>query len=287
MIRVLVLGADGMLGHALLNYISAMQFDIAGTVRKLDSGPYQGKFPIDEYKIFFGVNAERIEEIARVVKEFRPTVVVNCIGIIKQNSSASADSVVYLNSFLPHAIYNICRNNSANLIHISTDCVFDGSSGNYTVFNEPNAKDLYGKSKALGEVALEGCITLRTSIIGHEIFTKSSLLEWFLAQSSPISGYKRAIFSGVTTDELSKVILKIIERNVYQGRTYHVASSPISKFDLLSKINRIYGKHIEIREDYFYKCDRTLIGDKFNEDYDYSPLPWDEMIAEMYNRSLK
>jgi len=168
------------------------------------------------------------------------------------------------------------------MIHISTDCIFSGKRGNYTEADQSDAEDLYGRTKFLGEVSYTPhTITLRTSIIGRELRNRLGLMEWFLAQKGTIKGYRNAIFTGFTTDELSRIILNyVIPRTDLTG-IYQVSSNPISKYDLLMLANDAFEKNITITPDDEYKCDRSLDSTRFREATGYKPPSWPEMIAEL------
>jgi dTDP-4-dehydrorhamnose reductase len=214
----------------------------------------------------------------------RPVVVVNCIGIVKQAEAAKNPLVsIEVNSLFPHRLARLCCTKGIRLIHISTDCVFSGRKGNYTENDFSDAEDLYGRTKFLGEVSDEGCLTLRTSMIGRELETSHGLIEWFLSQGGKtVNGYKRSIFSGFTTNALADIIAKIITENRNLHGIWHVASEPISKFDLLTLVKQVYGLHIEIRPDDTVVVDRSLNADRFRQATNFVPPSWHDMIEQMY-----
>ena len=279
--KVLVLGADGMLGHRLLIDFNSMGLNVAGTVRKPNADSYVGKFPIENYQIFYDVDASYLTSVENVFREFQPDYVVNCIGYIKQRDSSQPALMIHLNAVFPHLLAEICERYMTKLFLMSTDCVFSGSRGNYNESDEPDARDMYGISKRLGEISSSQVMTLRTSIIGHELFGHESLLEWFLRQADAVYGFKRAIFSGFTTNEISNIIGRIIIKGKFKGGIYQISASPISKYDLLSMIRKIYKKDIDIKEDYNFKCDRSLDSSRFREDFKYQPPTWNEMLETM------
>jgi len=217
--------------------------------------------------------------------EFQPDVVVNAIGIIKQRNTAK-ESIpsIEINSLFPHRLALICETGNAKLIHLSTDCVFSGKKGNYREGDTADAEDIYGKTKLLGEVTGENCMTLRTSMIGPELHRKKSLLEWFLAQKGTIKGFIRAIFSGFTTFELSRIIERlIVEYPTFHG-LYHVSADPISKYELLSMIKQKMHLSVHIEPDTDFTCDRSLDSSRFKQDFQYSPPSWADMVDELCNR---
>lgn len=271
-----------MLGHQLLRQWEK-QHEVRVTLRR-DPQTYGGFGLFDARNSYYSVNAVRIEELAEVLADFHPEVVVNAVGIVKQQA-AGKESIpnIEINALFPHRLAVLCRAAGARLVHMSTDCVFTGKSGNYREGDLADAEDLYGKSKFLGEVHEGHCVTLRTSIIGTEISRKKSLLEWFLAQTSPIKGYKRAIFSGFTTLEMARIIEKLITQHPRASGLYHVSAAPISKYELLMKIKQRLNLHVEIAPDESLRIDRSLDSTRFRQEFGYVPPSWDEMIDELAN----
>lgn len=221
-----------------------------------------------------------------VLARVRPDVVVNCIGIVKQQA-ASKDSIACLtvNSLFPHRLARLCQAMEARLVHISTDCVFSGNKGSYTEDDPSDALDLYGRSKFLGEVSGPGCLTLRTSIIGREIGSRQGLVEWFLAQAGGrVSGYTRAIFSGLTTLELARVIGLVLCKYPDLSGLWQVAGRPISKFDLLTILNQVYDTKVRIDPVDTPACDRSLVGDRFTQATGWRPDDWLTLLSNMRER---
>ncbi len=280
--RVLVLGANGMLGSSIMKFLSGSEgYSVAGTIR---STAIPSSFPSDLQKhLVCGVGVDGLEDLMRIFKLFHPDVVINCIGMVKQgfglNSTADA---VYINSVLPHKLESMCSLENARLIQISTDCVFSGARGMYSELDRPDAVDIYGLSKLLGEVVNSDALTIRTSIIGHELASNRSLINWFLSQKEKIDGYSEAIFSGFPTVELSRIIRDLIIPNKDLRGLYHVSSSPISKFDLLTLVGNIYQKNIQINKNNILKINRSLNSEKFRKETGYHPKSWLEMIEDMY-----
>ncbi|HNW36448.1 MAG TPA: SDR family oxidoreductase, partial [Candidatus Ozemobacteraceae bacterium] len=213
----------------------------------------------------------------------------NCVGLIKQLPTASDPlSAITINSQLPHRISMVCRTAGARLIHISTDCVFDGSQGNYTEQDHSSATDLYGRTKFLGEVHYSPhCLTLRTSIIGHEFKNKLSLVEWFLEQKGSAKGFTKAVFSGLTTLEMAHVLETYVIPNPSLTGLYHLSVDPISKHDLISLIAKVYKKDIEILQDSKMVIDRSLNSDRFRQATGYKPPTWPELIKAMHDDFLQ
>lgn len=277
--KLLILGGAGMLGHKLL-FTATRHFETWATVRDATALPADA--PFDRNRILTGVKVDQFETVARAIETVRPDVVISCIGVVKQRDDAR-DPVVSLtvNSLFPHRVAALCAASGVRLIHISTDCVFAGRRGLYREGDEPDAADLYGRTKQLGEVAGPGALTLRTSIIGRELATSQGLVEWFLAQKGRAPGFTKAIFSGLTTIELSRVILQVIERHADLSGIYHVASAPINKYDLLILLNDAFGRGLRIEPDDSVRIDRSLDGTRFGEVTGYEPPEWPSMVAEM------
>lgn len=280
--KILILGASGMLGHSLFNYFSRdNRFQTYATLRSASSLKYfNGGF---KDNIFTNIDCVKEDDLIEIFSLLRPEAVINCVGIVKQlNQSADPLKSLPINSMLPHRLANLCNLTSCRLIHISTDCVFSGRFGNYTEDMPPDPVDVYGRSKLLGEVDRLNCVTMRTSMIGHEIYSRKGLVEWFLSQAGPIKGYTNAIFTGFPTIELANIIANYVLPDKSINGIYHVASQPISKFDLLKLIAEIYQKTIEIIPDETSLIiNRSLNANKFNEQTGYSPPEWIELITKM------
>lgn len=286
--KLLILGASGMLGNNLFQFfLSKSKFETFALVRNKSSlsRVHASKKVIEISDI------KNTKEFSSVLKKISPKVVINCIGAIKQkNNFNNSSEIIHINSLLPHLLEDACKKVGARMIHFSTDCVYSGKIGNYAEENEPDADDLYGLSKRLGEVLSETSLTLRTSIIGHELNSNLSLLDWFLSQESKVKGYKKAIFSGLTTIEIGKVLEKIILPNKDLSGLFHLSVNPISKYDLLNLVAKEYKKNIKIIEDSEIKIDRSLDSSKFITYTGYNPPSWTELIKELhdfYNEKFK
>jgi len=280
--KLLILGGGGMLGHKALHSLSS-ELDTWATFRKFDNRFKSLKF-IDKSKIIDNVNAFSFESIEKAIQLVKPDVVLNCIGIIKQLKEYSDPKIsIYINSYMPHLLAEYCVRNHIKFIHISTDCVFNGVDGNYREESISNADDLYGRSKYLGEVSDGSTLTLRTSIIGHELLSSFSLVDWFINNSSPdIEGYKNAIYTGFPTCIFINEIFKLIKYFPKLSGLYHVASDPITKYDLLCKINKIYCLNKTLLPNDKFICNRSMNYSKYKIATNFKPLPWEEMITRMY-----
>jgi dTDP-4-dehydrorhamnose reductase len=279
--RILILGGSGMLGHRLWMNLRK-NHEVWVTVRG-EHNPFPNILDFPEEFIRYRVDGMMFEEITRAFASIQPDIVINCIGLIKQMGHLAKDPLfsITINSLLPHRISLLCRTAKIRMIHISTDCVFSGKKGNYVENDQSDAEDLYGRTKFLGELHYPHCITLRTSIIGMELKNRLGLIDWFLDQTRPIKGYKNAIFSGFTTDELSNIIENFVIPNTDLHGLYQVSSNPISKFDLLNLVNKYSGKNIEILPDNDFYCDRSLDSSIFQQHTGYKSPSWNEMIKEI------
>lgn len=279
--RVLILGGNGMFGHKLLQQCKD-HFETWVTLR---SGiePYR---PFDVFppeSTLSGIDALDFDTVVHAFDKAKPEVAINCIGIIKQLPSAK-DPIpsIAINSLFPHQLAALCRTRGIRLIHLSTDCVFSGRKGKYTETDSPDAEDLYGRSKLLGEVDAADCLTLRTSIIGPELKTAFGLLEWFLRnRGAGVRGYTNAVFSGFTTLELANIIIDLIEHHRDLSGLFHVSADPITKFDLLVMIRNAFGMRVEILPWPDIYIDRSLDSSRFREATGFSPRAWSQMIADM------
>lgn len=278
--RILILGGDGMLGHRLLIAL-AQRHDVRVTLRQsLSHYAHCGLF--SSSNAYDNVDAGSFERVAQVHAQWRPDAVVNAVGIVKQRAQAHASILsIEINSLLPHRLARLCGESGGRLLHLSTDCVFSGATGNYREEDLPDALDLYGRSKLLGEVSEPPCITLRTSIIGRELSRKTGLLEWFLAQKGRIKGFRNAVFSGFTTHEMARVVERVLVDHPNAHGLYHVSSAPISKYDLLLKIKAQLGLSIDVEPDEAFRCNRSLDSSRFRAAFAYSPPSWDAMVTEL------
>jgi dTDP-4-dehydrorhamnose reductase len=279
--NVLVLGAAGMLGNAVMRFLAdSPGLDVWGSVRSTASVRFMPELLRD--RLMTGVDVENSDALIRLFSETRPDVVINCIGLVKQLAEADDPlQALPVNALLPHRLARLCAAVGARLVHVSTDCVFSGSRGLYREEDVSDARDLYGISKYLGEVDYDNAITLRTSIIGHELNSTQGLVGWFLAQSGRVQGYAKAIFSGLPTVELARVIRDHVIPHPEMHGLYHVSADPISKLELLSLVARIYDHHIEIVPDERVQIDRSLDSSRFRAATGYQPPAWGDLVARM------
>lgn len=242
--KIMVLGADGMLGHKMVERLG-LYFSSDGITRK------------------DGFNAEFLTDCEDILRDKSPDVVINCIGVIKQREQDTERSI-RVNALFPHFLEKMCREMNARLIHFSTDCVFSGNRGQYTETDIPDPQDDYGRTKLLGELGVPA-LTLRTSIIGREKSNFKGLLEWFLREGRYVKGFDNVVFSGVTTNWLADVVANLLITGNNITGLYHVAAPPVSKYRLLEIFNEVYRRDAQIYRTYEPKCDRSLIGTKFEQ----------------------
>tara|TARA_B100000745_G_scaffold198814_1_gene131099 strand:+ start:127 stop:981 length:855 start_codon:yes stop_codon:yes gene_type:complete len=284
-LRLLILGGSGMLGHQLWRGLHA-QHDTWVTLRR----------PVADFAVhnlFDEAKAIQFDDITddtaleRALGQAKPEAVINCVGLIKQRDEASDEALTLrVNAEFPHRLAKRCGEAGARLIHFSTDCIFAGTKGNYTESDPSDAADLYGQSKHQGEVADAHSVTLRTSVIGHELGTNLALLDWFLSQrGQAISGFTKAIYSGFTTLEMARIVDRILTQHPALSGVWHVASEPISKFALLQLCREKLGWEGVIEPNDEFVCDRSLNADRFNQATGYTPPSWEAMISELAQQS--
>jgi dTDP-4-dehydrorhamnose reductase len=278
---VLVLGANGMLGHVVTRFLAQSPgFTPIGCVRSTtyvdDAEPH--------FKLLCGVDVLDPDSLESAFERADPQIVVNCVGIVKQLAQSHDPLIaIPLNSLLPHRLVALCRAAGARLVHISTDCVFAGTKGMYRESDVADAADLYGLSKHLGEVGAPGAVTLRTSIIGPELgLAARGLVAWFLSQAGPVKGYTRAMFSGLPTVELARVIRDFVIADTTLEGLYHVAAERISKHNLLRLVADVYGRSTEILPDDTLEIDRSLDGTRFCQRTGYRAPSWPALVQQMY-----
>lgn len=279
--KVLIIGGSGMLGHKLIQVLSR-NFETATTIRSEKNSLETFGFH-KRTKVFDQINVENIKTVENVLIDFKPDFVINAVGIIKQlPESKNSNLILDINSIFPKSLSLLNQKYNFKLINISTDCVFSGKIGNYNETDISDAEDLYGKSKYLGEVISENCLTIRTSIIGREILTTHSLIEWFLSkQGKRIKGYKKAIYSGFPTVILSEIILNLIIQYPDLTGLFHVSSNPINKFELLNLVKKEFNIEVEIEPFEDFVIDRSLDSTKFRKFTGFTPISWEEMIVIM------
>ena len=280
--NILIFGATGMLGHAVFRVLSNdKRLNVFGTIRS-ESSKKLFPAPFAE-NLIPNIDIESDDCLKKAFEITQPDVVINCIGIIKQLSDAKdVLKTVPINALLPHRLALLSKNFGSRLILVSTDCVFSGSKGNYLETDFPDCDDLYGRSKLLGEIAdNDNVLTIRTSIIGHELRGGHSLVNWFLSQNESTQGYTKAVFSGLPTNELANIIRSCIVDWPNLHGLYHVSADPINKYELLSLIAKIYDKKIQITKSEQVQIDRSLNHQKFQAATAYQAKDWPSLIESM------
>ena len=301
--EILILGGAGMLGHKLFQRFRTSHPDTACTIRGTVASSALSHIDLFQHGgVIEGMDASDTSALQNLLAQEKPCVVINCIGVVKQRAAAKQPiPSIEINALLPHRLAESCRRIGARLIHFSTDCVFSALRGNYTEEDISDAEDLYGRTKYLGEIACGGALTLRTSIIGRELARDEALLEWFLSESrlrnaterplghhdyEPVHGFTRAIYSGVTTNYLARVVEELVPEHPDLSGLYQVAAQPISKFDLLRLLRDAYRLDIEITPDSSLFCDRSMKGDKFARATGLITPTWPELVDELANDDI-
>lgn len=287
--KILILGANGMLGGSLHRYFTNTSNTVVGTVRSDAAAKQLDSMGFDN--VIKNIEVTNYQLLEDMISEITPDYVFNCIGLIKQLSKSELPvSAIEINSLLPHKIAQICTKYDSRLVHFSTDCVFSGSKGAYTESSLPDATDLYGRSKLLGEVNYGNHLTLRTSIIGHELNSNVSLVNWFLNQSDSVRGFSQAIFSGLPTCYIAEFLDKYVIENSNLLGLYHLSAEPIDKYSLLLLIKEKYGIEIDIVDYPDFIIDRSLNSEILRELINFKPPQWPELIEKMndeFNRYFR
>lgn len=285
--KILVIGANGMLGGSIFRYLSSnTQFEVLGSVRSesaksmLSSQGFKNTIVEDELSDYIVVS--------KLLDDTKPDIVINCVGLIKQLEQSKAPiPAIQINSLLPHQLAESCDRIGAKLIHFSTDCVFSGSKGMYSESDVPDANDLYGRSKLLGEVTYGKHLTFRTSIIGHQLDSTSSLISWFLAQSGIVNGFSKAVFSGLPTIYVAEFLKKHVLNNSDLSGLFHLSVDPIDKYSLLNLVGQQYGLSTNIIESRELRIDRSLDSSKLAKATEHVAPKWPQLIERMHNEYSK
>jgi dTDP-4-dehydrorhamnose reductase len=280
--KILILGVTGMLGNALYRHLHFLQnLDVHGIARNKDIKQF---FTSNEQKnIHYLEDVLDFQKLEKFLGVIKPDYIINCVGIIKQKEiDINNFAYISINSLLPQVISNYCKHNNVRFIHFSTDCVFDGTTGNYYDNDPHTAKDFYGRTKSLGEVGGTRTLTLRTSIIGHEVNTRAGLIDWFLSTDEAVSGFTDAYFSGLPTIYIGQLVRHLITGGYDLEGIYNVSSKKISKYHLLNLVKAVYNLDVDIRPVKEPVIDRTLNSEEFQELFEWKCPSWDCLVQTMY-----
>lgn len=266
--KILIIGSEGMLGHVVKKYFEEANYEVYGTERATNS------------KYHFDVT-EGMGNLNKYIDEIRPEVVINCIGLLNKVAEDNHSLAVLINSYFPHYMDELAIKKNFKFIHISTDCVFSGNDGKYDELSYPDARNFYGRSKALGEINNNHNLTIRTSIVGPDMNQNGiGLFQWFTKQIGEINGYTNVIWTGITTIECAKCMEYAIKNN-FTGLIHAVNNDEISKYDLLNLFKKYYNKNIIINKNNDVMSRKTLIATR--SDQSFIIPSYDEMIGEMNN----
>ena len=277
--KILILGGDGMIGHKMAQVLSSQNHEIVISIR--EKKDLTLKSISSKAKVFF--NDFFKDNILDFLDKVNPDVIINAIGItIRRGSTKNISDTIYLNSFFPHQLSNWALAFKKRLIHFSTDCVFSGSEGSYLEDTTPDALDYYGKTKGLGEINSKSSLTIRSSMIGPELFNKTELFEWIINnKEKEINGFSRVMYSGVTTIYMARLVADLIDNHKNLCGIYNTASKPISKYELLHLINDNFDLGLIINDDKTVISNKTLNASKIEKEIGLQPPSWDELIFEL------
>lgn len=285
--KVIVLGANGMIGHRLTYDLASFGHEVWAGVRAPNRDLERLK-SLTNFNLFCEEKMTDMSALTKHLEKIKPDIILNALGIVKQNPLCQNAEIIYqTNSVFPQQLAMLCEKLKIRFIQLSSDCIFTGKKGNYTELDVPDAEDLYGKSKFLGEIkGMDNVLTIRSSWIGHEMNTKISLLEWFLHSSGTIKGFSNALYTGFTTKEFSLILNQIVFPNKKINGLLHLASPAISKYDLLHLFKKHFKKDIQINTDDALVKNLILDGTQFIKLTGFVPKSWDQMISELANDQL-
>lgn len=284
--KILLLGSTGMLGFALMDgFLNSQKYDVIGTFK--DNKKYIKLPSYFQKKLIKLSNIKNQNIIKNLILDIEPDIVINCIGVIKQNSKSNLADMIYINSYFPHLLSKFSSELNFKLLHFSTDCVFSGLSGPYSEYNQPDPIDNYGITKLLGEPNSKNTLIIRTSILGHEINSNISLIDWFLSQKGSVNGFTNAIFSGFPVTEISNIVTNNLIPYFKPG-IFHLGNTPISKYEILKMIKEIYFKDIEIIKETTTIINRSLISNTFKLEFNHiNKSTWPVMIKKLRDYYVK
>ena len=273
--KALILGGNGLLGHKLFEVFSR-EVPTFATIRGESHSPY----------VLPNIDIREMSKVMAAIDRVKPDVVINAVGAVKQKLLATHE-LYYINAVMPRHLADVCLNRRVRLIHVSTDCVFSGKTGNYSEHNTPDPDDKYGLTKWRGEVSREGCVTVRSSFVGWQLKGREGLLSWLSDQRGrSIRGFKNAVFSGMASEVFADAIFKLATEHETLSGIYHVAAEPISKYDLLVKLRDALKWDIDIVEDGEFVSDRSLDGSLFKGITGFTAPSWDNMVYSLMREWL-
>ena len=281
--KILILGGNGMIGHHLVQSLS-QHHHVKATFRQPNTISLTQNV-LDADDIISNIDVRYIQHLETVLGNYEPDVVINSTGVTKQLVEKSGMiNTIHVNSLFPHQLAQLCEQYKCRLIQFSTDCIFNGTKGHYDENDNADAKDVYGRSKFLGEVDANHVVTLRKSTVGLELGPKHGLVEWFLSQHGEVRGFTNAVFTGLITSELVHVVHRILTEFTSLSGIWNVAGPRISKFDLLTCLQQQLQKDdVTIKRDDTFTCDRSLNGSKFERETGYIAPSWDQMLETLSN----
>tara|TARA_B100000767_G_C19707319_1_gene511129 strand:- start:411 stop:1286 length:876 start_codon:yes stop_codon:yes gene_type:complete len=281
--KILILGIDGMIGHKIAQLLE-QENNLFGTTRKTIGPKKLGLKTSNLIKKDFDKN-----QSLGFLDNLNPDIIINCVGITTRRiNNDNISNLEFINSRLPHYLNEWTEKNDKRLIHFSTDCVYSGKSGMYSESDNPDAIDLYGKSKAIGEINNTKALTIRTSLIGREVYNHTELFEWlYKNKSGKVYGYENVYYSGLTTIRMSKILEKIINYYPDLQGVFNISSKPITKYSLLNLINRHFKLEIQVKKDLKIKSNKVLISKKITEITDIEIPTWEDLIVEFKEDCVK
>lgn len=281
--KILVLGASGLIGHKLFQTMKDAGHDVYGVLHGEKTSFPEVDF-LQKDSVIESVDVLDFDKLHGILYAIQPNVVLNCVGITKRKEEVNDPfQAISVNALFPHKLANLAKDMNFRVIHFSTDCVFNGELGNYNEESNTTGEDAYGKTKALGEIRYPHTLTIRSSFIGRELAGKTELLEWLISENgNTIKGFTQAWYSGVSTIFMAKTVLDIIENYPDISDLYQLAiPEPISKYDLLCLARDAFQLDIEIIPDGNFEIKPTLDGSKLTNAMDLTIPSWQEMMNEL------
>lgn len=286
--RILILGASGLIGHKLYQRLGQRFGDVYATLHRPRTA-FEKYGLFDSPRVIDRVDVREFDHLTGILHAVDPDVVLNCVGITKRRSEIQDPlHAIEVNARFPHLLARWAKEHGRRVIHFSTDCVFDGAEGDYTEQSPTTGKDAYGQTKALGEIRYDHTLTIRSSFIGRELDHCTELLEWALAQrGKTIKGFTRAYYSGVSTIVMSRIVGDIIEHHPELNGLYQLAMpEPTNKYDLLCCARDAFGLNVEIVPEGHFLIRPTLDGSPLRAAMKLELPTWPEMMAELAAETL-